>query len=127
MSPPETQIEREDARQNAAGVATLLDVGFGFFVWAAHFLAIYIATAVACQLGLGTSGAGVRATFQGVLLAVTVATAGFVVLHAVRRYRSLRDQADDRFRMRVTIGNDAIATIAIAWQLIAVSLVPLCA
>ena len=52
--------------------------------------------------------------------------AAVVVWHALRRYRQQRDRPDRRFRMTVTIGNDAVATIAIAWQIFAISLVPLC-
>ena len=41
----------------------LLDPAFGFFVWAAHLLAIYIAAAVACVVGLGGASAGARSAF----------------------------------------------------------------
>ncbi len=119
--------EHEDARQNVAGIGALLDAAFGYFVWAAHFLVVYVATAVSCQLGLGGAEAGARTTFLVVLALVTVAAAAVVVLHALRRHRWLRDRPERRFRMAVTIGNDAIATVAIAWQLLAIALVPLCA
>ena len=115
-----------EARENATGVGALLDTVFGHFVWAAHFLFIYIATAVACQLGLGTAATGTRRTFLAVLAVVTVAAAGLVVLHAIRRHREQRDQPDRRIRLGITIGNDAIATLAIAGQLLAITLVPLC-
>lgn len=126
MSSPDV-VEREDARENRAGLGALLDTAFGYFVWAVHFLAVYVATAVSCQLGLRAGGAGTRTTFLAVLALVTVAAAAVVVLHAARRHRQLRDDPDRRFRMTVTIGNDAVATVAIAWQLLAVTLVPLCA
>jgi hypothetical protein len=119
--------ERQKLRENAPGVGALLDTAFGYFVWAAHFLVIYIATAVSCQLGLGAAGAGTRRTFLALLALVTVAAAAVVVLHAARRYRQQRDLPDRRFRMRVTTGNDAVATVAILWQLLAITLVPVCA
>ncbi|HEU4630044.1 MAG TPA: hypothetical protein VFS08_09855 [Gemmatimonadaceae bacterium] len=119
--------EPQDARENAAGVRALLDTAFGYFVWAAHFLVVYIATAVSCQLGLGTAGARTRTTFLAVLALVTVAAVAIVALHTVRRYRRQRELPERRFRMAVTIGNDAIAAVAIAWQLLAIALVPLCA
>jgi hypothetical protein len=124
---PDVAVERGEARPSAAGVGALLDTAFGYFVWAAHFLVVYIATAVSCQLGLGTAGAGTRTTFLAVLALVTAAAAAVVVLHAVRRYRQQRDMPQRRFRMTVTVGNDALATVAIAWQLLAIALVPVCA
>ncbi len=105
----------------------LLDGMFGFFVWAAHLLAVYISTALACQFGLGTAGRGGRASFVGALVLVTIAAAAIVVLHALRRYRLQRDVPDRQFRMSVTLGCDTVATVAIAWQLLAVALVPICA
>jgi hypothetical protein len=47
-------------------------------------------------------------------------------VHAVRRYRQQRGVIDQHFRMSITIGADAIATLAIAWQLFPILLVPLC-
>ena len=108
-------------------VPRLLDVAFGFLVWGIHFLAIYIAAAVACVLGLGTAGAASRTAFWTALALVTVAAIAVVVLHALRGYRQYRNEPEQRFRMSVTIGCDAIATVAIAGQLIPLLLVPLCA
>ena len=131
MSSPDVaaarEEERREARENVSGVRALLDAALGYFVWAAHFLVLYVATAVSCQLGLGTAPESSRTTFLVVLALVTVAAAAVVVLHATRRYRQQRDLPDRRFRMAVTIGNDAVATVAIAWQLLAITLVPLCA
>lgn len=131
MSSPDAAADREGTRQvtrqGRAGVGALLDTSFGFFVWAAHLLTVYIATAVSCQLGLGAAMAGARTGFVSVLVLVTVVMAGVVVLHAAGRYRQQRDVPGQRFRMTVTIGNDAVATVAIAWQLLAIALLPLCA
>lgn len=127
MSSPDAAVERGGTRQIRAGVGVLLDAAFGYFVWAAHLLAVYIATAVSCQLGLGAAAAGSRTAFLAVLALVTVAAAAVVVLHAARRYRQQHDVPRQRFRMTVTIGNDAVAAVAIAWQLLAITLLPLCA
>lgn len=108
-------------------VAPLLDPAFGFFIWAAHLLAVYIAAAIACALGLGTEPAGARSAFVTVLALVTVAAVAAVVLHAIRRYRGEREELDRRFRLAITIGGDALASVAIAWQLLAFLLVPVCA
>ena len=113
--------------QEAAGaVSRLLDSALGFFVWAAHFLAVYVATAVACQLGLGATSAGARTTFLSLLAIVTAIAIAIVVLHAVQRHRQQRESPTRRFRMWITIGGDAIATVAIAWQLFPILLVPVC-
>ena len=119
--------ERRETRENVAGLGALLDAAFGYFVWAAHFLVVYIATAVSCQLRLGAAGSGTRTAFLSALAVVTVAAAAIVVLHALRRHGQQRDVPERRFRMTVTIGNDAVATVAMVWQLLAITLVPLCA
>jgi cytochrome bd-type quinol oxidase subunit 2 len=116
-----------EVQEPAGAVSRLLDSALGFFVWAAHFLAVYVATAVACQLGLGATSASARATFLSLLAIVTAIAIAIVVLHAVRRYRQQRESPTRRFRMWITIGGDAIATLAIAWQLFPILLVPVCA
>ena len=57
---------------------------------------------------------------------MTAAAVAVVVLHAARRYRELSGLPARRFRMWITIGGDAIATVAIAWQLFPILLVPIC-
>jgi hypothetical protein len=90
-------------------------------------LAVYIGTALACVLGLGAASAGSRTTFLAALTLLTLASAAVLVWHAVRRYRQHRTIPDRRFRMSVTIGGDAIAAVAVAWQLFPIFLVPVCA
>jgi hypothetical protein len=41
----------------------LLDRAFGFFIWAVHFLVVYIAEAVACALGLVSARPGAARSF----------------------------------------------------------------
>ncbi len=105
----------------------LLDPAFGHFVWAAHFLAVYIGTAVACVLGLGAASAGARTTFLAALVILTAVAAATVIAHAVRRYRQYHGAKDWGFLMKITVGNDAIATVGIVWQLFPITLVPVCA
>jgi hypothetical protein len=124
MSSSELQTVKEHTELGT--IAPLLDAAFGFFVWAVHFLAIYVTTALACQLGLGGAEDGTRASFITVLSLVTLIAAAVVGLHGVRRRRQLRDVPEGRFRMALTLGTDAIATVAILWQLFALLLVPLC-
>lgn len=114
-----------NVRTKAGALLQVLDLAFGFFVWGAHFLTVYIATAVACVLGVGEASAGARITFLAALALVTVAAAALVLWHAVRRYRQ-GDATETGFHTSVTVGGDAIATVAISWQLFPILLVPPC-
>src|SRR4051812_2374761 len=98
-----------EPRSKVGTLYRLLDPAFGHFVWAAHFLAVYIGTAVACVLDLGATGTNFQSGFQPALILLTLAAVAVVVLHAIRRYRQHRTDPDRRFRMRITIGNDGIA------------------
>lgn len=104
----------------------VLDTAFGFFVWAVHLVVIYVATAIACQLGLGASTAESRRTFQIALVLVTVVAVAIVVVHALLRYRRLRQSRERGFRLQLAIGGDALSVAAIAWQLLAIFIVPVC-
>jgi hypothetical protein len=111
-----------------AAVAPLLDAAFGLFVWMAHLLTVYIAAALACGLGLvARSGGRTAAGLATVLVAVTVAATVMVAVHAGARWRQQRASPDRRFRLSLTLGADAIAFVAIVWQLLAIALVPVCA
>jgi hypothetical protein len=120
-------LDAETGPQSKAGVLYgLLDPAFGFFVWAVHFLVVYIAEAVACALGLGGASADSRTIFLTALILATVAAAAVLTLHGVLRYRRLGDLPQQRFRMSVAIGGDAIAAVAVLWQLFPLAMVPLC-
>jgi uncharacterized membrane protein len=113
-------------RRNAGTLFRLLDPAFGLCVWAVHFLAVYVAAALACALG-AAAGSRVRWSLTIALGIATVAAVALVLLHAMRRYRQQRRVPDLRFRMSVTAGCDSIAAVAIAWQLFPILLVPMCA
>ncbi len=98
---------------------------FGLFVWAAHFLVVYIAAAVACQLSV-VSGLSPGGGLIGVLVAITVLAALVVVAHAWRLSRRWRAGDEEAFLACIGIGQDAIATLAILWQLIPLFTVPIC-
>ncbi|MGE3781270.1 MAG: hypothetical protein AB7H71_00840 [Alphaproteobacteria bacterium] len=120
-------LEAETKPQAKAGVLYgLLDPAFGFFVWAIHFLVVYIAEAVACALGLGGAGAETRTIFLTALILVTTGAAAVLALHGVLRYRRLRALPQQRFRMSVAIGGDAIAAVAVLWQLFPLGMISLC-
>jgi len=114
-----------DIRGTARGVQRLVGSAFGFFVWAAHFLVLYIAQAVACQLSVFSvlsPGAGLIT----VLAALTVASALVIVVHAWRALRRWRADGEEAFLVRIGVAQDGIATLAVLWQLIPLFTVPVC-
>lgn len=117
---------RVPAGREPGAVRRLLDMAFGFSVWAAHFLAVYVATSLACVLGLSAASAAARSTFRVALVLLTVAAAAVVAGHAVRAYRRRTDEPDRRFSSEITMGNDALASFGILWQLFPILLVPPC-
>lgn len=110
----------------AGVVYRLLDPAFGFGVWALHLLVIYVSTAVACQVGLGARDATVQSRVVMTLIAVTLLAAAVVVVHAVKRYRQQPEVRDHGFLVRIAVGHDAVAALAILWQLMPLMMVPLC-
>jgi NO-binding membrane sensor protein with MHYT domain len=108
-----------EARTEGGVVYRLLDPAFGFFVWAIHFVAVYVTAAVACQLRLD-------GTFVIALVAVTLAAAAIVLAHAVKRYRQRGEVRDHGFLIRIAVGHDAVAALAILWQVFPLLMVPVC-
>ena len=112
--------------ESECGVHRLLDASFGFGVWAIHLLAVYVSTAVACQLGLGARDATLQSRAVVTLVAITLVAAAVVVLHAVTRYRQQKGMQERGFLARLAVGQDAVAALAILWQIIPLTMVPLC-
>jgi hypothetical protein len=115
-----------DQQSDAVGLSRLLDSVFGFGVWAVHLLVVYVATTVACQLGLGSQPGRVQSSVVGALCIVTLAAAALVVWHAIRRYRQQHQARDRGFLAQIAVGHDAVAALAILWQLMPLLMVPLC-
>lgn len=105
-------------------VRYLLDIVFGFLIWALHFLVIYCANALACARGIGTMTSTTQNLFKATLIAATLLAAAVVMWHAARRWRG-RSQGDE-FVARLKVGNDAIASIGIGVQLVPLLLLHLC-
>ncbi|HEU4698420.1 MAG TPA: hypothetical protein VFS40_04530 [Gemmatimonadales bacterium] len=127
--PPDLAVAPRPAPTRARdqrAVARLLDTTFGFLVWAVHLLAIYIVQALACEFGVARPHTHGPAGLVPVLLLLTAAAACVVVLHALRRRRR-RHEGALPFRVAVTVGADAIATLAIVGQCFVILLVPPCA
>jgi len=116
-----------EAGPSERAIAPLLDTAFGLFVWMGHLLTIYITAALACGLGLIGTGGRTAAAFVTTLVVVTVVATATVAVHAVVRWRQQRELPETRFRAGVTVGADAIAIVAVVWQLLAIALVPACA
>jgi hypothetical protein len=112
--------------QPESGVHRLLDASFGFGVWAIHLLVVYVLTAVACQLGLGSRDPRLQSGVVVTLIAITLVAAAVVVLHAVARYRQQKGMQERGFLARLAVGQDAIAALAIFWQIIPLTMVPPC-
>ena len=115
-----------EPRTEAGAVFRLLDPAFGFGVWALHLVVIYVSTAVACQLGLGSRDATAQSSVVLTMIAVTLLAAAVVAVHAVKRYRQLPAVRDHGFLLRIAVGHDAVAALAILWQLMPLLMVPLC-
>jgi hypothetical protein len=121
------ELEAEAKPDTELGtVFRLLDPLFGHFLWAAHFLVIYIAAALACTLGIDMASTGVRTAFVATLALITLGAAALLFLHGRRRYRQYSGVEDKAFRLAVTLGNSAIAAVGIVWQLFPILLSPLC-
>ena len=107
-------------------VRRILDPAFGLFVWAAHLVVIYVAQAVACVLGVPSRSAQAETAVLAGLAGITVVAAAIVGAHGLRRYRQRAETDDERFLFNIAVGQDAIAAVAILWQLIPIFMVPVC-
>src|SRR5690349_18343847 len=101
MSSPEIHSDVVATGPSRQRVSRLLDLAFGFFVWAAHFLVVYVWAALACALAPHAAASG--AALQTALALATVAAAAVVVLHGLRHYRRQRNAPDERFPAGVAI------------------------
>ena len=124
---------RSDSVHDAAIAASqpgvvhrLLDPAFGLFVWAAHLVVIYVANAVFCVLGIPSRNLRAGTSLVIVLAAVTIVAAAIVALHGLRRYRERPAMYNHRFLLRMAVGQDAIAALAILWQLVPIFMSPVC-
>lgn len=119
-------IADRSGRDDRPIVRRILDPAFGLFVWAAHLIVIYVAQAVACVLGIPERSARAETVVLAGLAAVTVLAAAIVAAHGVRRHRQQPETDDQRFLFNIAVGQDAIAALAILWQLIPIFMVPIC-
>jgi hypothetical protein len=107
-------------------VHRLLDPAFGFFVWAGHLVVLYVANAVFCVLESTSGHPRAQSALVSTLAAVTIVTAAVVVIHGVRRHREQPETPNHEFLLKIAVGQDAIAVLAILWQLIPIFMSPVC-
>ncbi len=117
---------RRDMAVDPGVVHPLLDAAFGFFIWAGHLVAIYVANAVFCVLRPVPGNPHADSALVIALAVVTIAAAAVVGLHGLRRYRERPETHNHGFLLRIAVGNDAIAVLAILWQLIPIVMTPVC-
>jgi hypothetical protein len=120
---PGTQLERQTGR---GVVHRLLDPVFGFFVWAGHFFVIYITEAIACQLAFAFRDERVHSGLLIVLAFITGLSAAVVMAHGFGRWKRRGEGGDHGFTVGITAGNDALAAVAILWQLFPIFTAPVC-
>jgi len=107
-------------------VRRLLDPAFGFFVWAGHLFAIYVASAVFCVLEGGPGHPRRESALVITLAAFTILGAAVVGIHGLRRYREQPETHNHEFLLATAVGQDAIAVLAILSQLIPIFISPVC-
>ena len=126
MRSREIELDSGTEPRSEAGVLyRLLDPLFGLFVWAIHFLIVYAGAAVACVLRADADPAQHSMVLAG-LVGITLLAAAIVVAHGLRTWRHREPVLDNRFLIRVTVGHDALAAVAILWQLLPILMAPLC-
>ena len=90
-------------------------LAFPVIVWAAHFVAIYGFTGLACERGFGET---VPWAIGGATLAAAAAAVALLL-------RGLRDRGD--FEHALSAGLAAFALLAILWEALSVVMVAPCA
>jgi hypothetical protein len=124
---------RDEPRREVRGFRPILAAVAGTLVWAAHFGAVYAATAVACARGLaGRDLLGLPLVPAMVLGATALALAAVAVI-AVRAYRRLdsdlsgEDGEDDpQFTVWFTLAIALSSALAIVWETVPVFIVNSC-
>lgn len=127
-APPEQRpagVESRAAATRPGGraVRAILDVLFGYIVWAAHFLVIYCVNALACARGASAAAPATVVGLKAFYLAATLAAVALVAWHAWRRRAGA---GADEFLSRLTVASDAIAIAGIALQVFPIVMLSLC-
>lgn len=83
----------------------------GPLLWAAHFLAIYIATS-ASQVAIGATSGVTRIA----IIALSIGAAGAALLLAMHASRRPHADPQDAFWRTVSLAGAVLAIVAIVWQ-----------
>lgn len=113
-----------DASNRSGTVRTLLDLLFGFLVWAVHFLVVYCVNALACARGIGDATALAQSGLRSFFVFATLIGLASVGLHAAHLWR--RRGSENDFLARLGLGCNAVAAVAMMMQLLPLSLLHLC-
>ena len=101
----------------------------GPLVWAAHFLAIYAFTAIACarHVAISAFGVGAVAWFIGAVTAIAAAVLGVTIALALRDGRRPASRAPTAgFVHWLTAAIACLVLLAIVWEALPILFVPFC-
>lgn len=101
----------------------------GPLVWAAHFLAIYGFTALACERNVTASafGVGIVIWFIGIATLLAVLALGITIWLAVREGRSSASlPAPFEFMRSLTLAIATLAMLAVVWEALPLIFLPIC-
>jgi len=77
-------------------------------------------------LGLEFQDERVHSGFLTMLAIITLLAAAVVLSHGLRRWKHRDEAGDHGFLIRITAGDDAVAALAILWQLFPLFMLPVC-
>jgi hypothetical protein len=83
----------------------------GPLIWAAHFLAIYLATS-ASQVAVGATSGATRVA----IIALSIGAGAGAILLAMHAWRRPHAEAQDAFWRTVSLAGAVLAIVAIIWQ-----------
>ena len=99
----------------------------GLLIWVAHFLVVYVLTAVICARALGEVAAVGPALVPPAIAAATVVAVGAIVALVVfARLRTRAASPVQRFLGWLTMASGGIGLIAVLWEALPAAILPPC-
>lgn len=134
MWSPMPSASRDESRTEVEGFAPILAALAGMLVWAIHFGAVYVATAIACARGFAELVVAGLPLIPAMVLGATALALAAVGWIAARAYRRLRSdlsgedgEDDPQFLIWFTLAVALASALAIVWEGIPVLIVGACA
>lgn len=93
----------------------------GLLIWVAHFLVVYVATALLCA----RTSAGALIPVL-ILFATVLAIAALVAVFVVARRNLRQESSGRRFLIRLAMFGAAIALVAVIWEAMPAGFLPSC-